>query len=181
MSPSCLWQTILQLNLLHINYEMGDIWHGGPTLLNIIAEKFTNLFWKEILQTFSLITRDLHFSHPYFFYNLDIFDNPLFSINGTELNSLDFGTLWQRWKLCRKLGRSFPVGLGTSSRILRGSPVFFVLSRNFAVTYALFGYFGGNLPDFPHFWVNFVHFLANFEHFLNAFISRFSVNGSDSQ
>ena len=91
------------------------------------------------------------------------------------------GWVSQRWKLCRKLGRSFPVGLGTSSRILRGSPVFFVLSRNFAVTYALFGYFGGNLPDFPHFWVNFVHFLANFEHFLNAFISRFSVNRSDSQ
>ena len=42
----------------------------------------------------------------------------------------------QRWKLCRKLGRSFPVGLGTSSRILRGSPMVFVLSRNLTVTYA---------------------------------------------
>ena len=94
----------------------------------------------------------------------------------------------QRWKLCGKLGRSFPVGLGTSSRILRGSPMVFVLSRNFAVTYALFGYFWVNLPDFQHFWVNFGHFWvnfghfwANFEHFLTAFISRFSVNGSDSQ
>ena len=100
MSPSCLWQKILQLNLLHINYDMGDIWYGGPTLLNIIAEKLTNLFWKEILQTFSLITRDLHFSHPYFFYNLNIFDNQLFSVNGTELNSSDFGTMWRK-KICQ--------------------------------------------------------------------------------
>ena len=44
--------------------------------------------------------------------------------------------VWQRGKLCGKLGRSFPVGLGTSSRILRGSPAVFLLSRNFAVTYA---------------------------------------------
>ena len=90
----------------------------------------------------------------------------------------------ERWKLCRKLGRSFPVGLGTSSRILRGSPMVFVLSRNFAVTYALFGYFWVNLPDFQHFgnfWVNCGHFWANFKHFLTAFIRRFSVNGSDSQ
>ena len=77
--------------------------------------------------------------------------------------------VWQRGKLCGKLGRSFPVGLGTSSRILRGSPAVFVLSRNFAVTYALFGYVWVNLPDFPHFWVDFGHFLANFEHFLTAF------------
>ena len=51
--------------------------------------------------------------------------------------------LRQRWKLCGKLGRSFPVGLGTSSRILRGSPMVFVLSRNFAVTYAIFWIFLG--------------------------------------
>ena len=81
----------------------------------------------------------------------------------------------QRSKLCGKLGRSFPVGLGTSSRNLRGGPVVFVLSRNFAVTYTLFGYFGGNLPDFPHFWVNSVHVWANFEHFLTAFISRLRI------
>ena len=57
----------------------------------------------------------------------------------------------QRCKLCRKLGRSFPVGLGTSSRILRGSPAVFVLSRNFAVTCAFFGLFWVNFPDFQHF------------------------------
>ena len=52
-----------------------------------------------------------------------------------------------------------------------GSPVVFVLSRNFGVTYALFRYF----------WENFGHFLTDFEHFLIVSISRFSVNGSDSQ
>ena len=71
--------------------------------------------------------------------------------------------------------------MGTSSRILRGSPVVFVLSRNFEVTYALFAYFWVNLSDFPHFWVDFGPFWANFEHFLTAFISRFLVNGSDSK
>ena len=60
--------------------------------------------------------------------------------------------------------------LGTSSRIFRESPAFFVLSWNFALTYALFGYF----------WVDFGHFEANFEHFVPALISRFSVNGSDA-
>ena len=87
----------------------------------------------------------------------------------------------QRWKLCRKLGRSFPVGLGTSSRILRGSPAVFVLSRNFAVNCAFFGLFWVNFADFQHFWVDFGHFWANFEHFLTAFISRFLENGSASQ
>ena len=87
----------------------------------------------------------------------------------------------QRCKLCRKLGRSFPVGLGTSSRILRGSPAVFVLSRNFAVNCAFFGLFWVNFADFQHFWVDFGHFWANFEHFLTAFISRFLENGSASQ
>ena len=87
--------------------------------------------------------------------------------------------VWQRGKLCGKLGRSFQEGLGTSRRILRGSPAVFVLSRNFAVTYALIGYFWVNLPDFPHLWVDFAHFWANFEHFLTASISRFLVNRPD--
>ena len=48
--------------------------------------------------------------------------------------------------MCGKLGRSCPVGLATSSRISRGSTAVFVLSRNFAVTYSLFGYVWVNLP-----------------------------------
>ena len=83
--------------------------------------------------------------------------------------------------MCGKLGRSFPVGLGTSSRILRGSPAAFVLNRNFGVTYSLFGYFWVNLPDIQHFWVDFGHIRADLEYFLTAFISRFWVNGSGAQ
>ena len=83
--------------------------------------------------------------------------------------------------MCGQLGESCPVGLGASSMILRGSPAVFVLSRNFVVTYAPFGYFWVNLPDVQHFWVDFGHFWANFEHFPTAFISRYLVNGSDTQ
>ena len=43
--------------------------------------------------------------------------------------------------LCNSAGTELPVGLRTSSRIFRGSPMVFVMSRNFAITYALFGYF----------------------------------------
>ena len=69
----------------------------------------------------------------------------------------------------------------TSSRILRETPALFVVSGIFAVTYALFGYFWFNLPDFQHFWVDFGHIQADFEHFLTAFISRFWVKGSGAQ
>ena len=78
-------------------------------------------------------------------------------------------------------GQELPSRFGTSSRILRRRLTVFILGRIFAVTYALFGYFWVNLPDFQHFWVDFCHFWANFEHFLTAFISRFSVSGRLSQ
>ena len=61
------------------------------------------------------------------------------------------------------------------------SPTLFVLSKGFAATYALFGYFWVNLPNFQHFWVDFDHFWTDFEHFLTTFISRFLVHGSDAQ
>ena len=76
------------------------------------------------------------------------------------------------------LGMRCPVGLRTSSRILRATPAFFVVSRIFVATYALFGYF---LVNFQHFWVDFGHIQADFEHFLTAIISRFWVKGSGAQ
>ena len=39
-------------------------------------------------------------SKPYFFYNFNIFDNPLFSKNDTELKSEDFRSLWNK-KVCQ--------------------------------------------------------------------------------
>ena len=65
------------------------------------------------------------------------------------------GGAGQTLKLCWKLGRSCPVGLGASNRILRDVPSIFL--------------------------VDFGHFLADFEHFLSTLINMFLVNGSDSQ
>ena len=100
MTPSCLWQKILNLNLLYVNHDIGDIWYGGPTLLSAVAEKLSNNFWKEIIKTFALMTGDIHFSHPYFFYNFNIFDNPVFSVNKVELKSSDYSALWNK-KVCQ--------------------------------------------------------------------------------
>ena len=100
MSPSCLWQKILQANLLYCNHDMKDVWFGGPTLLRKVAGKMSNNFWKEIINTFATIMGDLHFSHPYFFYNFNVFDNPLFSRNDMELKSSDFQGLWSK-KICQ--------------------------------------------------------------------------------
>ena len=55
------------------------------------------------------------------------------------------GQVRQSWKLLRHLGTGCPVGLETSSRILMESPALFVVSRIFALTYALLGYFWVNL------------------------------------
>ena len=57
----------------------------------------------------------------------------------------------------------------------------FVMSRNSAVTYTLFGYFWFNLSDFQYFVLTFGNFCTYFEQILTAFTSRFSVNGSDVQ
>ena len=100
LATNCLWQKILNLNLLYVDHDMGDLWYGGPTLLRKIANKLSNLFWKEVIETFALLTEDLHFSRPYFFYNFNIFDNPLFSKNGVELNSEDFSSLRNK-QLCQ--------------------------------------------------------------------------------
>ena len=85
MSPNCFWQKILNLNLLFINHEMKDIWFGGPTMLRNIANKLSNIFWKELFMILAVISEEIHFSEPYYFFNFNIFDNKLFSINKTEL------------------------------------------------------------------------------------------------
>ena len=48
MQNDCLWQKILQLNLLAAGHDLTDIWFGGPSLLKGIALKLDNLFWREI-------------------------------------------------------------------------------------------------------------------------------------
>ena len=95
MSSEGIWQKILQLNLLYNNYEMADIWYGGPTLVQKISEKMTNLFWRETIKIFSSVMKEISFAHHHFFFHLNIFDNDLFRLNGIQLNRNDFPTLWR--------------------------------------------------------------------------------------
>ena len=74
---------------------MADIWFGGPTLLQKISEKMTNLFWRETIKIFSLVMKEISFAHPHFFFHLNIFENDLFSSNGIQLNKNDFPSLWR--------------------------------------------------------------------------------------
>ena len=101
----------------------------------------------------------------------------------------------QSCKLLRHLGTSCPVGLETSSRILKVYPALFALSRILKANQALLGYFCTFLTDFRHFWTDFgdfrtdfVHFhtdfgqiLADYDHFFTAFVSRIWIKASGAQ
>ena len=100
MLTDCMWQKILKANLLYVNHDMGDIWFGCPTSLYAVADKISNLFWQEIIKTFAILLEDIHYSHPYFFYNFNVFDNKLFSRNNIELKCADFISLWHK-QICR--------------------------------------------------------------------------------
>ena len=86
----------MQLNLLANNNNMTDIWFGGPSLVEKISQKMTNGFWKETLQIFARIMKEMPYSHPYYFYNLNIFNNELFAVNNRELDKNDFPALWDK-------------------------------------------------------------------------------------
>ena len=100
MTSSGLWQKILELNLLYADHDIDDVWFGGPTKIKLIASKISNIFWKETLNIFALSVEEMHFAKPYFFFNFNVFDNNFFSINGTELKSSEFSTLWRK-KICQ--------------------------------------------------------------------------------
>ena len=85
MTSDGLWQKILQLNLLYHNFDMMDLWYGGPSLVQTIGTKMSNNFWNETIQIFAKIMKEIPFAHPHFFFHLNIFDNELFSINGVQL------------------------------------------------------------------------------------------------
>ena len=65
-----------------------------------MGAQFSNVFWRESIEIFAEITNEIQFARPYFFYNFNVFDNSLFSINNTELKSSDFALLWKR-KICQ--------------------------------------------------------------------------------
>ena len=95
-APTCLWQRILELNLLYVNHSMEDIWYSGPLRLKMIADKLSNCFWKEIFNIFAVTSTELNFVKPYYFFNSNIFDNNFFSIHGTEIKSSEFKNLWNK-------------------------------------------------------------------------------------
>ena len=96
MTSDGVWKKILQLNLLANNNNMTDIWFGGPTLIGKISQKITNEFWKETLQLFARIMKEMPYSYPHFFYDLNIFNNELFAVNNRELDKNDFPVLWDK-------------------------------------------------------------------------------------
>ena len=96
MTSDGVWKKILELNLLANNDNMSDIWFGGPALVVKIGQKMTNEFWKETLKIFAKIMTEMPYSHPHFFYNLNIFNNDLFSVNGRQLEKNEFQALWNK-------------------------------------------------------------------------------------
>ena len=96
MTSDGVWKKILELNLLANNDNMADIWFGGPALVGKIGQKMTNEFWKETLKIFAKIMTEMPYSHPHFFYNLNIFNNDFFSVNGSQLDKNEFPVLWDK-------------------------------------------------------------------------------------
>ena len=79
LAEDCLWQKLLQLNLLHENYDMKDLIFGGPILVKQVGMSLSNLFWKETLVAFSKLCQAIPGAHPHMFFHLNIFKNLLFS------------------------------------------------------------------------------------------------------
>ena len=94
LATDCVWQKILQLNLLYEGYDMKDILFGGPKLMKIAGESLSNIFWKETISAFSKLCQDLPAAHPHMFCHLNIFHNKLFSGRGIFIEKRDFPELW---------------------------------------------------------------------------------------
>ena len=96
LSADCVWQKILQLNLLYEGYELKDIICGGPILMKKVASSLSNLFWKETISAFSKLCESVPSAHPHLFYHLNIFHSKLFSGRGIFIEKQDFPELWSK-------------------------------------------------------------------------------------
>ena len=47
LAEECLWQKLLELNLLHENYDMKDLIFGGPILVKQVGMSLSNYFLNE--------------------------------------------------------------------------------------------------------------------------------------
>ena len=93
---SSAWHKVLEANLLFHGFEMGDILYGGPILLEKIAQKLTNLFWKNTLTSFSNLQKEAPFHRPDYFFNLNLFYNDVFRFGNNIITKTEFPTLWQK-------------------------------------------------------------------------------------
>ena len=63
-----IWQKILQLDLLQANYEIKDLWYGGPSLLQRVSLKLSNPFWKEVVLALQRLQDAIPYVHPHLFF-----------------------------------------------------------------------------------------------------------------
>ena len=94
MNSDCVWQKVLQLNILCAGFEMKDILYGGPELLRSAGRSLENTFWKETILALADLCEETPAAHPLLFFHLNIFNNKLFSSRGVCLDKNDFPDLW---------------------------------------------------------------------------------------
>ena len=80
LTSSGVWQKILQLNLLRENFEMKDIWYGGPSFVKRISHHMTNIFWRHTIQAIQKLQQKTPYNYPHFFYHLNFYDNDFFAV-----------------------------------------------------------------------------------------------------
>ena len=63
MNSECVWQKVLQLNLLHAGYEMKYILFGGPELVRVAGTSLENTFWKDTILAFAKLSDETPHAH----------------------------------------------------------------------------------------------------------------------
>ena len=82
--------------MLQANYEINDILYGGPSLVRKISTQLNNPFWRETLEAIQRLQENIPFSHPHFFYQLNLYDNDFFAVGGEQLKRYDFPLLMNK-------------------------------------------------------------------------------------
>ena len=96
MEYNASWHKILQANILKCGFDLNDLLFAGPESLRKCSSLLTNLFWKETIGIFAKVTSKVVNIKPNFFYNLNVFDNPLFKYGQNMIRKYDFPLLWSK-------------------------------------------------------------------------------------
>ena len=96
MNSDCVWQKVLQLNILSSGFEIADLLYSGPILLKSVGNALSNIFWKETVLAFARICEATPYAQPHLFFHLNFFENALFSSRGIYLDKRDFPELWRK-------------------------------------------------------------------------------------